>query len=219
MSEAVEYRATPIRAGVGKPLQQLQTMLVDGEVVIAHAMQHRLYALIHRRNLAAATSGRFIFLKRPLLGGYLPITLRWQDIKAAEITVGMFSAEVILTYSGNLSDTAAGEGHILTLRASGLTIEAAQALYRECQAQEQSWREKRRVRTIEEMRAQAGGVQIATGVYPQNDPSHVAEGRTLPGSAADNPVDRLARAKTMLDQGLISDSEYEAIKAKIVGSL
>jgi|SRR5579859_1691820 len=219
MSEAIEYRATPVGVGAGKPLQQLQTMLVDGEVVIAHAMQHRIYALTHRRNLAAATSGRFIFLKRPLLGGYLPVTLRWQDIKAAEITVGMFSAEVVLTYSGNLSDTAGGEGHILSLRASGLTIDAAQALYRECQAQEQSWREKRRVRTIEEMRAQAGGVQIATGVYPQNDPPHVADGRTLPLSATDNPVDRLARAKTMLDQGLISDSEYEAIKAKIVGSL
>jgi hypothetical protein len=32
-------------------------------------------------------------------------------------------------------------------------------------------------------------------------------------------VARLARAKAMLDKGLISDAEYEALKARIVNTL
>lgn len=221
MSNAIDYQpAQPSRAPIGGgPSEQLQTLLVPGETVVSYALQHRIYALVHRRNLAAATTGRFIFMTRPLLGGYVPFHIRWQDLKDAKITVGMFSASLELAYSANLSDTAGGEGHVQVLCASGLTIEAAQALYRECQAQEQSWREKRRVRTIEEMRAASGGVQIATGVYPQSDPHPPAEPARIVAGADDNPVERLARAKAMLTQGLITDSEYEAIKARVVGSL
>ena len=35
----------------------------------------------------------------------------------------------------------------------------------------------------------------------------------------DDPVERLSRAKTMREQGLITDAEYEAIKARVVGGL
>ena len=40
----------------------------------------------------------------------------------------------------------------------GLNPEQAQAVYRICQAQDQAWREKRRVREMEELRARSGGV-------------------------------------------------------------
>ncbi len=217
MSELIEHQPPSPATGAGAPWAQLQTLLVAGETVVAFALQHRLYALIHRRQVAAATSGRFIFLKRPLLGGYLPLDVRWQDVKDVQITVGMFTAAVVLTYSANLSDTAEGEGEVHALRVASLKIEAAQALYRECQAQGQAWREKRRVRSIEEMRAQSGGVQIATGVYPQAD---LAGDRSKIGAAPhDDPATRLSRAKAMLDQGLITDPEFEAIKAKVIGGL
>ena len=104
------------------------------------------------------------------------------------------------------------------MRVSGLRIEPAQALYRECQAREQAWREKRRVRTIEEMRAAAGGVQIATGVYPQGEPQMVTA-QVRPSDPGEDPAARLAKAKAMLDQGLLSDAEYEAVKAKVLGAL
>jgi hypothetical protein len=214
----IEHQPSPPDAGSGAAWEQLQTLLIAGETVVAFALEHRLYALLHRRHLAAATTGRFIFMKRPLLGGYDPVTIRWQDVKDARLTVGMFSATVALTYSANLSDTAGGEGDTEILEVRSLTRTAAQALYRECQAQEQSWREKRRVRSIEEMRAQSGGVQVATGVYPQPGPQPI--GDALPHAPGpDDPAQRLARAKEMLAGGLITDAEYEAIKAKIIGSL
>lgn len=231
MIEAIEHQSTPAGAGSGAGRDQLQSLLIPGEAVIAYALQHRLYALLHRRDLAAATTGRFIFMRRPLLGGYAPFDVRWQDIKDAKLTVGMFSATVTLTYAANLSDIAGGEGDLRVLQVSGLCREAAQALYRQCQAEEQAWREKRRIRSIEEMRAQAGGVQIATGVYPQGGPPGGPQGgppggaerpidsQVVSPSRDEDPAERLARAKKMLSQGLITDSEYEAIKAKIVSSL
>jgi hypothetical protein len=220
MTEAIVYGSAAAPKGAAAPWSQVQTLLVGGEEVLAFALQHRLYALFHRRHVAAATSGRFIHLRRPLLGGYVPFDVRWQDLKDAQITVGMFSAAVTLTFNANLSDTSAGEGQPRVLRAKGLRIASAQALYRQCQAQEQAWREKRRERSIEELRAASGGVQIATGVYPQ---AAAAGPPSLPEPprprAEDEPAERLARAKSMLDQGLITDAEYEAIKARIVGSL
>jgi hypothetical protein len=220
MTEAVERRSAPAEAGYGAAWDQLQSVLVGGETVVAHALQHRLYALLHRRNVAAATTGRFLFMTRPLLGGYELTDVRWQDLKEASLSVGMISAAVTITYSANLSDTAGGEGGDQALYVSGLTIEAAQALYRECQAQGQVWREKRRVRSLEEMRANAGGVQIATGVYPRGGAAEAtAEGPARLEQRPEDPAQRLARAKDMLIQGLITDAEFEAIKAKIIGSL
>lgn len=220
MSEVIEHHAAPAPAGdgAGPGWDQLQTLLIPGEIVTACGLEHRLYALLHRRQLAAATTGRFIFLRRPLLGGYVPFDVRWQDLKDARLTVGMFSATLTLSYAANLSDTSGGEGEIRVLQVSGLCRDAAQALYRQCQAEGQAWREKRRVRSIEEMRAQSGGVQIATGVYPQGGAERLA-GSPPASGGGDDPAERLGRARKMLGQGLITDSEYEAIKAKIVGSL
>ena len=227
MTDTPPPRPAPTPAASG-PREQLQTLLVAGEALIAHGLQHRLYALIHRREVTAATTARFIHMTRPLLGGYHPFDIRWQDLKDARIAVGMFTATLTIRYYANRSDTAAGDGDERTLRCASLTIEAAQALYRECQAQELAWREKRRVRTMEEMRASSGGVQIATGVYGPGgtgggfeEPPRIAAASSASSSAStsDDPVERLSRARVMLKEGLITDAEYEAIKARVVGGL
>ncbi len=206
-------------AGAATARSDLETVLVSGETVVAWALQHRLFALFHRRRLAAATSGRFILLTRRRLGGYDLQAVRWQDVREAGLTVGMVAATVTVAYSANLADTASSQGDTRLIRIVGLCTGPAQALYRECQAQEQSCREKRRVRSIEEMRARAGGVQIATGVYPQGGGDRPAE---LPSGApppAHDLTQRLNQAKEMLSRGLITDSEYWAIKAKIINSV
>jgi hypothetical protein len=76
---------------------------------------------------------------------------------------------------------------------------------------DQEWREKRRVREMEEARARAGGVQI--GALPGL--------LSAPGVAAqqEDPVQRLAKARSMLDQGLISEAEFESLKAKILSGI
>ena len=93
----------------------------------------------------------------------------------------------------------------------GLGKREAQQVYTICQAQEQSWREKRRIRDLDELRAQSGGVQI--GAQPG------AAGFSAAASAGGDPTERLRRAKEMLDAGLITDTEYESIKARVVDAL
>jgi hypothetical protein len=85
---------------------------------------------------------------------------------------------------------------------SGLRKDQAQAVYRICQAQDQAWREKRRIRELEELRARSGGVQINPGA-------------PAAGLSSDS-VHRLQEAKQMLDARLITDSEYESLKARIL---
>jgi hypothetical protein len=44
-------------------------------------------------------------------------------------------------------------------------------------------------------------------------------GAGVTGDSGESALARLERAKEMRDKGLINDSEYEAIKAKLVSSL
>jgi hypothetical protein len=195
---------------VGSGLRELNGLLVPGERLLAYAVQRRIFALMHRRVIIGATTGRFIGLSRGLIGGYTPVDVRWQDLKDVSIRAGIFGAD--LTISSLATDDFGSHGHAAAGRQifSGLRKDQAQQVYKICQAQEQSWREKRRVRDLDELRAESGGVQF--GGMP------MAGGVAGP-SAGGDPTERLRRAKQMLDDGLITDTEYESIKARVVDNL
>ena len=188
------------------PLAQLRGVLIAGETLEAWVIQRRVYALRHRRVLIAATSGRLVVLTRRLLGGFEVTSIRWQDLEEVTLRVGMITAELAVR-AGKATDLASlGAAGAQRVEFQGLRKEQAQAVYRICQAQDQAWREKRRVRELEELRARAGGIQVTT------TPGSDAAGS--PGDA----VRRLQEAKQLLDARLITDAEYETIKAKIVAS-
>jgi len=194
---------------VQEALQQLRALFVPGETMGAYAVQRRIFALTHRRLVVCATSGRFIALSRGLFGGYVPTDVRWQDLEDASISAGILGAT--LTITSLATDDMASRGHVgRTMRIGGLRKEQAQQVYTLCQAQEQAWREKRRVRDLDELRAQSGGVQIG------NVPGSAAA--SLAASGGD-PAERLRKAKEMLDGGLITDAEFESIKARVVEGL
>ena len=192
--------------GLERALAQLRSVLIPGETVDACAVQMRLFALLHRRLLIAATSGRLIVLTRKLLGGFDVTTVRWQDLEEVTLHVGMLSADLAVR-AGKATDLASlGAGGSQRVEFRGLRRDQAQAVYRICQSQDQAWREKRRVRELEELRARSGGIQVS--------PGPVAMG----GAAGSDAVRRLQEAKQMLDARLITDAEYESIKAKIISS-
>ena len=148
-------------------LATLRGLLTAGETLEAWAVQHRLFALTHRRACIAATSGRFISLNRRLLGGYESADIRWKDVKETRISAGIAASSRVS-------------------RAN-------------------------RVSELEELRAKSGGVQIGSGptAYAGADAAGVES----------EPTRRLRQAREMLDAKLISDSEFESIKAKIVSGL
>ncbi len=196
--------ATPSEPGLGPALAQLESILVRDETVEAWAVQRRLFALTHRRLLVAATSNRLIALRRGVIGGFEYTDFRWQDLKEAHVSVGLLGANLRLIAESS-SDLASSQSPNRVVVYSGLRPGQAQAVYRICQAQDQAWREKRRVREMEELRARSGGVQILGG----------AAGSAL-GPATSDAVQRLEQARQMLAAKLISDAEYEAIKAKLL---
>lgn len=199
MSDAIDS----VEPGLQRPLEYLRSILIPSESLEAWAIQHRLYALAHRRVLVAATSGRLIMITRPLLGGFDVSDIRWQDLEEVTLRVGIFAAHLAVR-AGRASDLASqGATGSRALDFQGLRKGQAQAVYRICQAQDQAWREKRRIRELEELRARSGGIQVS---------SSPAAG----APAASDAVRRLQEAKQMLEEKLITDAEYEAIKAKIV---
>jgi hypothetical protein len=200
----------PQEPALNGALATLRGLLTSGETLEAWAVEHRLFALTHRRLCVAATSGRFISLQRRLFGGYESADIRWQDLKETRISAGILAADLTLVAQAN-SDLNIGSEVNRIWTFANLCKDQAQAMYRICQQHDQVWREKRRIRELEELRAKSGGVQIGAG--------QTAYGGADAAGGESEPARRLRQAREMLDAKLISDSEFESIKARIVSGL
>lgn len=192
--------------GARRALEHLNSVLTANETLEAWAIQRRVFALKHRRLVVAATSGRFLALERGLFGGFTLTDIRWQDLKEVKIEVGMVAACLTLAAFAS-PDLASASAQTAAFVYGGLRKDQAEALYRIAQGHDQAWREKRRVRDLEEMRARAGGIQVGNLAG------------AAPDGASSDATQRLQHAKSMLDAGLISDSEYESLKAKIINQV
>jgi ABC-type amino acid transport substrate-binding protein len=192
---------------LNKALEHLNSILVTGETVEAWAIQRRLFALTSKRILIAATSGRFIKIKRGLFGGFDMTDFRWQDLGDAKIKVGIFGADIFMKIFGS-ADLAISKDSNQILILPGFRKDQAEKIYRLAQAQDQSWREKRRIRELEELRAKSGGVTIGSNIGSQQT-----------ANASEDAASKLQQAKDMLEKKLITDSEYESIKARIISGI
>ncbi len=192
---------------VQKALEYLHSVLVKDETLEAWAIQLRVFALTHRRILIAATSGRFININRGLLGGFKMTDFRWQDLGDTKINVGIFGADIIMKIFA-YKDMAITENTAQEIMLKGFQKAGTEQIYRIAQAQEQSWREKRRIRELEELRAKSGGITL--GGTPGAQPAT---------GVSEDTLAKLQQAKQMLDNKLITDSEYESIKARLISGL
>jgi len=214
-------RFAPDEAGLASALDNLRSVLIPEETLEAWAVQRRPFALTHRRLLIAATSGRLVWITRRLLGGFNLSNVRWQDLEDVTLHVGPVGAELIVRAArpADLASASAFAGsQLYTFK--GLRPVQAQAVYRICQAQDQAWREKRRIRELEELRARSGGIQLGTAmaVGAETSMPTAATRPAQPGMPGSNPdvAGRLLEAKRLYQDRLITDSEYEAIKARIL---
>ena len=186
-------------------VEKLNSTLMVSEKKLGEAIEHRICALVSRRLLIAATDSRVILIRRPLLGGFTMKDYQWKDVHDA-----MLSENLLPNVFGSRLSVAIrrdGEGSTADhLVIDGIERRAASSIYATAQEQEQAWEEKRRVRSMEEQRASSGGITVSGGPTALGG---AGDGR---GSA----LDELARAKTLLDAGAISDAEFNEIKAKIL---
>ena len=204
----MENVSTNEDANVIKSLEHLKTVIIGGESLEEWAIQRRLFALIHRRVLIAATSGRFIVIKRGLFGGFAMTDFRWQDLGDINLNVGIFGADLSIKKFGS-TDLAMNKYSSTLISLTGFRKEQTQNIYRLAQAHDQSWREKRRIRELEELRAKSGGFNIG-GTQPNVQQTTQTQ---------EDSIERLKKAKEMLENKLITDSEYESIKARIISGI
>lgn len=164
-------------------------VLTPNEEILYVAMQNET-ALSLKKDAAVATSNRLVLYRPAVLGRVAFDDLQWQDVRNVSITQGMLSTALKVE---------SADGRVLGM--DNLDKDQAKRFYGIEQQMEQEWREKRRAREMEEARARSGGVHLAGP------------------ATAEDPVAKLAKAKQMLDQGLISEAEYDALKAKILGAM
>ncbi len=190
---------------ITRAVEKLRSVLTSGEVAQDSVFQLRLWALTHRRSLVAPTDRRIIFFWRGLFGGFNMIDFQWQDVKSAHIKEHFFPA-----YLGADLVIVSMDGR--KVRMPGLDSGKARKIYAFAQAQEQAWREKNRVREIEEMRAKSGGITLNGTGNPVGAPSPAL-------ADTGDMTKRLKEAKELLDCGAISDVEFETIKARYLNSV
>ena len=191
---------------VDKAYAKLQDTLMEGEGLISKGVDCRPFALFSRRQVFGITNSRVIRLERGLLGGFKMKDFQWKDLKDAQV-----SEYVLSSFCGSS----------LTFRAQFMKIEVhpsvniATEMYKVSQKEEQAWEEKRRVREMEETRAAAGGVMFAGGGIPSAQtpaPQATQSYESLSNSVADE----LIKLKKLMDQGIISDVEFNEMKSKLL---
>ena len=183
------------KADVLRPIAtDVRSVLTENESILYIAYQ-AWTALGQRRDAVAATNNRMIIFQRHRFRGFDFHDFLWEDVANVKINQNTLSSSVDCTLTS-------GE----TYRTSNLVKEQARALYTICQQKEQEWRERRLVRKMEEERARAGGTQITI-------PESGDVGHTPP---AEDPVEKLAKAKELFEKELISEAEYETLKANIL---
>ncbi|WP_374572772.1 SHOCT domain-containing protein [Phenylobacterium sp.] len=187
-----------------KAEQIVATTLMPGEAQIAVGIQLRAFALFRRRAVAAITNSRVIIVRRGLLGGFKMGDIQWKDLKDVTIEENVLASLcgsnlnfAHLTYTNQL------------MAVDGLPSDIAAKMYSHAQSEEQQWEEKRRVRAMEEHRAAAGGVVVHTQPQQAERPAPAARSRLL---------SEIQEAKKLLDDGVISDAEFQEMKSKILAA-
>lgn len=186
-----------------KAAKIIQTTLMSDETIVAQGIQHRVFALLSRRVTLAITNSRIIIVRRGLFGGFKMSDIQWKDLKDAKMEQNVLDS--ICGSNLSFQHFNAGAGW---MNVDGINSDVAATIYSRAQSEEQQWEEKRRVRAMEEVRAAAGGVTVHTGAAP-------SVATTAPDSG-NRMLTEITRAKEMLDQGIISDAEFQEMKSKIL---
>jgi hypothetical protein len=213
---------------IGKAIGLVTSLMIPGETLAHFAPQRRLFALLSCRRLVVASSARLIAIERGVLGGFVPRDIRWQDVTDVRIRIGLFGADVTVQTVALPRNGKAVKNKVFVF--DGLRKEQAKLVYRYCQVQESAWRERRRLRELEEARARSGGFHGGVhrdflGDFPgdfhreHGTLSDAPAGRNGLAPGEDGLTYRLHRAKALFSEGLIADADYEAARVRLASEL
>ena len=195
---------------VKKANSKLLDYLIEGESIIVKGLDTRPFALFKRRQIFAVTNSRIIRLERGLLGGFEMLDYQWKDLKDAQISENVFpsitGSTLTFTFQANSEEPIEVYPE----------IEVASKAYRHSQQEEQAWEEKRRIRDMEEKRAKSGGVFIGQGSNPIQSNNPINDNQDKQQKRKVDISDELFKLKKLLDEGVLSDAEFQEMKSKIL---
>ena len=185
---------------VEKVVSKLSGLLMNGEELEYVAVQKKP-AVNLSPDAIALTNKRILFFRPKNLGFSMEFEdYLWKDIRDCHLKEGILGAEF------SVRTTMGKESKIDYLPKS-----QARRLYKSAQEQEEKQLEYRRQLELEEKRASAGNISLSTST-PSNFGSQ-------PAGHTDDPLASLQKLKALLDNHLISQSEFDSTKAEIMKRL
>tara|TARA_B100001250_G_C19744684_1_gene764735 strand:- start:498 stop:1295 length:798 start_codon:yes stop_codon:yes gene_type:complete len=209
------FRNSEIR--VKKAFSKLNDILMQDEAIIEKGIDKRPFALISRRQVFAVTNSRIIRLERPRLGGFEMKDFQWKDLEDATVSENVLSSFCgsTLYFKANNNEIRLGSSEVCMEFTVFPEFETASKAYKFAQQAEQSWEEKRRIRSMEEKRAEAGGIMIGQNTAPAISTAMVSKEKQDSNQIID-VTEELLKLKKLLDEGILSDAEFQEMKSKIL---
>jgi len=210
---------------VEKIYLRLTDLLTTGEEIIYIAVQKKPIVNLFP-DCIALTSKRVLFFTPANLGLSIKfVDFVWKDI------VDVYTKEEIIGAIFSVKTTNGAE-----MGVDYLPKVQARKLYQYAQERKESEREARRLRDLEDKRAESGAMQFehaaqlssqqpVTPVVPipqQQEPVHVPEPTPAPVAQAPKPdelTEKLKKLRMLFDNGLISQEEYNHKKLDLLNDL
>lgn len=185
---------------VEKIYEKVKGLLTSGEEVQYIAVQKKPAVNISP-DCIALTSKRIIFCRPKNFGFSMEFQdYVWKDIVDCHMKEGILGAEFsVKTIKGQLNTI------------DYLPKAQARKLYQFAQEKEEVQQEIRRDRELEEKRAAAGGVVVTANMPPNLQSDNTPK--------QEDPMAALKQLKTLFENELISQQEFEAKKSEILARL
>jgi len=192
---------------VEKVYSRLTDLLSHGEEILYIAVQKKPLVNL-MPDCIAITNKRVLFFTPANFGLTLKfVDFVWKDIVDVALKEELIGAVFsIKTTNG----TEIGVDYLPKVQ--------ARKLYQYAQERKEEEREARRLRDLEEKRAESGSMQFETPVYqsaPYSSPPTVAKAE----QKEDELTEKLKKLKTLFDKGLISQEEYNHKKLDLLNDL
>ena len=185
---------------IEKVLPKVQEYCTSNEEVQYIAVQKKTLGINFSPDCIALTNKRIILIRPKSFGLSLDFKdFSWMNVADVHMKEGVFAATITIKTTSGQTDSM-----------EDIPKAQARRLYRFAQEMEESKKEERRQRDLEDKRAIAGG-----GITI-NTPSHQPQATAAP---VEDPMEKLTKLKSMLDMGILTQAEFDAKKADILSKM
>ncbi len=185
---------------IEKVLPKVQEYCTSNEEVQYIAVQKKTIGVNFSPDCIALTNKRIILIRPKSFGLSLDFKdFSWMNVADVHMKEGVFSATITIKTTSGQSDSM-----------EDIPKAQARRLYRFAQEMEETKKEERRQRDLEDKRAIAGG-----GITI-NTPSHQPQATAAP---VEDPMEKLTKLKSMLDMGILTQEEFDAKKVDILSKM